>query len=703
MQGTGTFSGDERPALTRLMDRLAVPGVVRLALAVVVLDLLMFTASRVAFYMYFSRPDDPVPSAIVGESFYVGLKFDIRLALLMVLPVLVFGPMKWIGVFRGPMRRFVYSIYLLLVHIVVLSAYVLDFGHYAYLHERLNSSALRFLYNLSTSVEMISQTYPLGLILGGMAGFVLILWAVFWVMIRRGARYSYSVPVYGSAYGSANTPGRLMRWTVMTVCVALILAGIYGKASRYPLRWSDAFFSPNEFSSQLALNPMLYFAETLSFTAKPYEIKKVRSHYDAMAAYLGVDSPDADSLLLHRSSQGLREPAVEGKSPNIVIVLLESFVSYKTGVFHNPLNPTPNFDRLAREGLLFRRFYVPSTGTARSVFALITGIPDVESSKTSSRNPLIVRQHSIINEFKGYDKMYFLGGSLNWANIRGLLSHNIEGIGLYEEGSYSSPVVDVWGISDLDLFLEANNVFSQREKPFLAVVQTSGNHRPYTIPAEHGQFEYSSPGDKRKIERYGFYSEEEFNSYRFMDYSIGAFINAASREDYFDNTIFVFLADHGLPGNSPTIPKSEQQLDLTAFHVPLVIYAPGVLRGGVEYNMVASELDVMPTLAGIVGIPYLNTSLGRDLLEYPPDEGERYAFTITGQARTPRIGLVSDDFYFHMLADGKKKSLHDYHSDSPRDDVSSMHPEVARRMQEMTRAFYETARYIRYFNAPSQQ
>ena len=80
--------------------------------------------------------------------------------------------------------------------------------------------------------------------------------------------------------------------------------------------------------------------------------------------------------------------------------------------------------------------------------------------------------------------IYFLGGSTSWANIRGLLTNNIKGLRIYEEQDYKSSKVDVWGISDRNLFKEANNVLKQNAKPFFAVIQTADNHRPYTIPEE---------------------------------------------------------------------------------------------------------------------------------------------------------------------------------------------------------------------------
>lgn len=677
--------------MRKILDAMAVPRLARLAFAVIALDVLAFSLLRAGFYLYFRSPLDPVPSGPLLKAFYIGMKFDVRLALLIALPLFVLGPVRGIGVFRGRAGRLLFTLYLVIAHFLAFAFYSLDFGHYAYLEERLNATALRFVENLAISVEMIWQTYPIVWIGAGLFVFIALAWLVFWRLIRRGAMHE------------PHRPGWLGRWAMRLVVLVLVLGGIYGKASNYPLRWSDAYFSPHKFASELALNPILYFAETMGLQEEPYDKDKARMYYPLMASYLKVDEPGPGAGVLDYSRLRPARGQVEG-SPNVVVVLLESFVHYKVGAFGNPLDPTPNFDRLSREGMFFKRFYTPSTGTARSVFAFLTGLPDVESRETSSRNPLIVKQRSMIDVFEDYDKYYFLGGSVNWANIRGLLSHNIEGIEIYEEGSYSSPRGDVWGISDLHLFEEADRVLASRDegekaegkKPFFAIIQTSGNHRPYTIPGDNRGFKYSEQEDEEKTRRYGFYSTEEYNSYRFMDHSIGFFMREAKKHAYFDNTVFVFFGDHGLPGNSPTMLKSEQQLYLTNFHVPLLIYAPSMM-GGLEVDKVASELDVLPTLASLLGMEGVNTTLGRDLLD-PAYDGERYAFTITGQGRTPEIGVISKGFYYRTFLKDGDGTLHEYLSDTPRDDVSGRFPGVAAEMDRMARAYYETARYIRYHN-----
>lgn len=664
-----------------------IPRPVKLLAILVILDLVLFSLLRAAFYLYFHVPADRIATADLLNSFYIGMKFDLRLALIMNIPVLVLALIPWTNVFTTKKGKKVAVGYLVFINTTVVLTYVFDFGHYAYLQSRLNVTAFRFLYNLGTSAQMIWETYPVVWGLIGLVIFALMVW------------YVANLAIFFVSLGVSGPKMPKMRMIIAGVVTFLLIGGgIYGKFSYYPLRWSDAYFSTNEFASAVALNPVMYFLDTIKKKRIPFSEEKTREAYPLMADYLGIDKPDIEDLNYVRKRGSNSEKA---RRPNIIIVLLESFAFYKTGVFGNPLDPTPHFDTIAKKGALFTRFYVPSSGTARSVFALITGLPDVDTHRTSSRNPLIVSQHTIINEFRGYEKYYFLGGSLNWANIRGLLAHNIPGLNIYEEGSYpSSPRVDVWGIPDLHLFEEANRVLRERNEPFFAIIQTSGNHRPYTIPEDNRGFRVVD-ADEREVKEAGFISVDEFNSFRFMDHSIGNFMETASKEKYFNNTIFVFLGDHGLPGNATHMRRAEEQLRLTRYHVPLVIYAPGTMKEGRVYGSIASEVDVLPTLAGYTSIPYLNTTLGRDLFDARYD-GKRYAFTISDQNSVPELGLVSRDFIFVMYGDGTQKRLHSYSSPTPRDDVSGQYPKVAEEMEELCRAIWETVRYMPYHNAPDR-
>ena len=110
---------------------------------------------------------------------------------------------------------------------------------------------------------------------------------------------------------------------------------------------------------------------------------------------------------------------------------MESVGLNRMGLVGNPLNPTPFLDSLASNGLFFSKFYIPWVSTSRSVFTMLTGIPDV-ARRTSSRNPIVRDQYSILSDFNDYEKYYMIGGSASWANIRSLVTYNIKNMKLIE-------------------------------------------------------------------------------------------------------------------------------------------------------------------------------------------------------------------------------------------------------------------------------
>ncbi len=654
-----------------------IPRLTRFLTLTLLFYVVAFSAARLGFWLLHDNPNDPLGSADLLQALYIGLKFDLRLSLLIILPVLLLGWLKPLNPLTTTFGRRLWLAYLLLATLGVVLFYVTDFGHYAYLHVRVDSTVLRFLSNPLISLEMVWQSYPV------------IPWLIVLALLLTGITLAFRHVLRIQAETRHQPLHGWRKGLMVSATLLLVLFGIYGKISWYPLRWSDAFFSNHAFASTLTFNPVLYFYDTYKNGGMPYDEEAVKQYYPQIADYLGVDHSDPAVLNFARQVAPANRPT---KAYNVVVVILESFAAYKSGLSGNPLQPTPNFDEVASNGLYFRNFYTPTTGTARSMFCAITGIPDVQLGDTSSRNPTIVNQHVIMDEFEGYEKFYFLGGSASWRNIRAMLANNIPGLHIYEEGSYQSPRIDVWGISDLDLFKEAHKVLKDQKKPFFAVIQTSGNHRPYTIPENNEGFELRD-ASAEDLAKYGFESVEEFNSYRFMDHSIGHFMQQVKDAGYFDNTVFAFFGDHGISGNAGVhTHKGDTQLGLGSNRVPFVIYAPSLIPEGKVMDTVASETDVMTTLASFTGHPHINTTLGRDLLN-PRFDQDRHAFIIAHAANT-MIGVVNQDYYFRMPLSGGEGTLHRIASEEPRENVSAQHPALAEQMKTLTRGLYESARYI---------
>ena len=640
--------------------------------------LVAMSVARLVFLRWFSQGAQELSASTAAQALFLGLRYDLRIAILATVPLLAVTIIPWlgkrVGLFALPKFWLVYGA---LVWALLGVIYIFDFGHYSYLNLRLNASIINFAEDTATSRGMLWQTYPVLRVLLCYMLFIAL-------MVSLLAKCLQACVALKPLHGAWWKKGALG-----VLAFLPLLFGVHGKFSQYPLRWSDAFTFGNPFAAAVALNPVQNFVDTNTFKEAAYDEKVLRDHYALMANYLGVTQPDAKTFNFRRDVAP--KPNALAGQPNVVLVLLESFSGYKTSVFDNALNPTPNFAQIARDGVLFTHFFTAHFGTARGVFATVTGIPDVSLANTTSRNPLAVDQHTIINEFKGYEKYYFMGGSTAWANVRGVLKNNITGLTIYEEDSFTSPHNDVWGISDKNLFLETNKILGAQNKPFFAMIQTAGNHRPYTIPAEDKDFILQTPDDAT-LKANGFFAVDEFNSFRYMDYCIGKFIEAAKQEKYFDNTVFVFLGDHGITGVAGNnMPRAWTDLRLSTGHTPLLIYAPKLLPAA-RYGQPAQQVDVLPTIAGLFNFSYVNKTLGRDLLDEKFDD-RRHSFTIY-HTEGPLIGVVDKEHYLTMQGNGQAAQLFDIHSPTPLTPVQNQHPEKFSQMQKLTRGIYETARYM---------
>lgn len=615
-------------------------------------------------------------------AFLLGMRYDARIAAAITFLILVLASIPRLNPFRNPAAVKGWNLFLAFICLVLTMFYVIDFLHYRYLNQRLNASALSFLEDASISAGMVWQTYPVIRIL-------LVVIVATWIFYRL----LKSLLDYFRK-GETARPRR-SAWFAFVACYLFLATCLFGRIGQYPLRWSDAFDLGTDFKANLALNPIQSFFSSFVFRSSSYDAAKLKSVYPQVAAYLGVQRPDSINFNFVRQVMPDTIANWSGAGqPNIVLVICESFSGYKSSMYGNPLNTTPYFASLCEEGLFYDNCYSPLIGTAKGVWAIITGVPDVELVKTASRNPAMVDQHTIINNFNTHKKYYFLGGSTSWANIRGLLKNNIIGLNIYEQEDFNVPKVDVWGISDRNLFLEANKILQKEDKPFFAIIQTADNHRPYTIPEEDRPAVGVVNFPEDSLHKYGFRSNEELNAFRYTDYCFKTFMEAAKKSPYYENTLFVFVGDHGIAGNAgPLFPASWTNNFLSAHHVPLLFYAPGKIPRARIHDL-ASQVDVLPTIAGLSNIPYRNTSMGRDLnLVHHQDSGRNSKVFIMDY-NNKNLGLISGSYYYNKSLQGNATNM--VWSEFQKPESGAVPP--TSQYEWWSEAYFQTARFMLLHN-----
>lgn len=290
---------------------------------------------------------------------------------------------------------------------------------------------------------------------------------------------------------------------------------------------------------------------------------------------------------------------------NVVLILEESFGSDFVGALGDSRGLTPEFDRLTRQGVLFDQFYATGNRTARALEAVLTSMPPIPTES------ILKREHSQrvftlahVLEERGYERLFMTAGRGLFDGVRSFMKAN--GFNQFREQSdYRDPIfVNAWGVSDEDLFREALrelDTLHSRRTPFFTTLLTVSNHRPYTFPAGR----ISSDAQTRE------------NAIRYADWALGQFFREAAAHDFFRNTLFVVLGDHGARV------YGRQLFPIASYRVPVLLIAPEAddMKPGTRCHTLACSLDIAPTILGCLGGEYRSIFFGQDARHIPASAG----------------------------------------------------------------------------------
>ncbi len=569
--------------------------------------------------------------ASMAASFLWGLAFDVVTAGLFAMPLtlaLTLLPAGWFG--RRWARRLTHLAGLGIIAGLLFIA-VAEWTFWDEFSVRFNFIAVDYLIYTTEVVANIRESYNMPLILGGIAGAALLIYGL---LIKSGL-----VAVWMS---SAQVPWK-RRWRTGAVWLAVpLLAGLLLDSRHLPE-------FANDHNRELAKNgPWSFFAafrhNELDY-ATFYPALPVDEAFARLRTELMTDGAVPLNDNPHDTLRYISNPGPEIR-PNIIQITVESLGAEFLGYYNPESKLTPELDALMRDSLVFERVYATGTRTVRGMEATVLSLPPTPGRSIVKR-PRHGNLFSLGNVLRsrGYDTAFIYSGFGYFDNMNAFFGNN--GYRVVDRASVADEDItfaNAWGACDEDLYnwtLREADRSAREGKPFHHFVMTTSNHRPFTFP--EGRIDLPSKESGRA------------GAVKYTDYAIGKFLRDAAQRPWFKNTIFVIVADHCAESAGRT------ELPVHNYHIPLIIYAPGgqIKPGKVPTMM--SQVDLPPTLLGLLNWSYPSRFYGRDVLNtrHPPR-----AFIGNYQ----RLGLLQEN----VLTILKPVRLHSQFRYRPED--ASLHP-----------------------------
>lgn len=515
--------------------------------------------------------------------FSVGLLYDLSFLVYALLPLGLFLLLLPARVWRSRTWRWMLhlvlfaSVYLMLFTAVAEWLFWDEFG------VRFNFIAVDYLVYSDEVLNNILESYPIGLLLSILAGASLVITLALHKALNRICAAD-AVPYRARLLGSVALIG-------VALLVGLLVDQDHPRGQ-----------GGNTYVRELGSNGPYQFFAAFRNNELDYSQFYTTLAPETVGKQIRAELAEPNAKFLDQQAIDIRRTiSAEGapKKHNVILVTIESLSAKYLGSNGDERDLTPNLDELRRNSLYFNNFYATGTRTDRGLEAITLSIPPTPGRSIVKRIGRESGFASLGQQLKGvgYDSVFLYGGRGYFDNMNAFFSGN--GYRIVDQSSVKESDIhfkNAWGMADEDLYAQATRIADEdfaKRQPFFLQLMTTSNHRPYTYP--EGKIDIPS-GNGRD------------GAVKYTDYAIGQFLQSVKGKPWFDDTIFVFVADH-TAGSA-----GKEDLPVENYQIPLFIYAPKLLPVG-ERAELASQLDLAPTLLAMLNISYESTFFGRDLMK----------------------------------------------------------------------------------------
>lgn len=619
--------------------------------------LLVLTILRIILYFSSQDLEETINYIELTQSFLIGIQFDnVILSYIIVLPVLVLSILSLCNYYNKNVSKFLLY-YLSISYILIFSISSFNIPYFRYGFTHLDASVFHWIINFpSDTLKMIFQDKEN--IIALLFFIVLCYFFTRWIKYNTD-RLSFHLTLITEKVQYIPTTG------IIILLYALSFIGIRGTLAKYPIRISNAFFSTNAYYNKLALNPTFYLLKSF----KTLNDKEVLDNIMDVSTAVAFVKNELNANLDEATSLGrsYKNDSILNK-PNVVMVLMESMSSECLKMQSKGKPLTPYLNELISKSYYFDNFYSVGIHTNNGIVGSLCGFPAIFNRPSIPATPESFYGLPSILKERGYNNVCFLTSNPNYDNMNGFMMSN--GFSqVFSQFDYPhDKIVNTFGVQDDFLFTYGVEQLSKEIQPFFAFFLTVSNHEPFVVP---NAFKNVSNDERECL-------------VSFADHSIAEFMEAAEKQDWFHNAIFIFLGDHGhLYGDQP------HEMPLSFNHIPLIIYSPLFKDTPKVISKMASQVDLYPTLLDILGISFTNTSLGIDLFK----ESRPYSFFVSDSY----MGCIDENYFYFYNTLSSSDALYLY-KDTKQTNLINQYRAKADSMRNYATSMIKTTQYLRKEN-----
>ena len=545
-----------------------------------------------------------------------GLPLDLSMAgYLSVIPGFLSIAVVWL---KRDLVKPIMNIYFIIASLFITCSFLLNASLYPYWKYPLDSTPL--FYFFTSPADAIASVSIWQVILSIVILIVLTIGVWFTLRMRGEKRQQYSRYAYG--YGGLGSGKRnrfddFDRHRGRTSIILLLLTGllflpIRGGITVSTMNTGQAYYSQNAYLNHSAVNPLFSLLESITHQE------------DFASQYRFMKDKEADKIFATMTSTSdentyplLNEATFKKGTPDILIVIMESFASDIMPSMGSYKDVAVCLDSIAQQSILFTRFYANSFRTDRGMVSILSGYPAQPTTsimrypRKTSQLPSIARN---LAKYKNYKTTYYYGGDADFCNMRSYLvsqgyQHIISDANFPIEDKLSK-----WGVPDHIVaarMMEDIKAQQNEKRPMLRILQTSSSHEPFEVP-------YHRLKDKR------------LNAFAYTDSVMGAIVREYRKLPRWKNTLIVFVPDH-VGGYKENL----NDHDRSRYQIPLIL-AGGAISRPMKVGIIGSQHDIAATLLGQLGVEHREFTFSKNMMS---DSTPKFAFFAVNDA----FGIVSEE------------------------------------------------------------